>query len=175
MDTAELSGQPDMHGLNQRPALLLAHALTLFGGLTANARFNRVERGDPSQGFQEDHQKIGLFHRPAACFGFQGVNGFLGRAIPFGSEHDHPPSTHTRGYGRSAPCGAASLTLAPLAIEAKKAARFSGVLTGLGASGLPCCIIPPLELIKAFPPHGVGRRMRSDIASNDAQSLRSAG
>src|ERR1700723_4112512 len=55
-DTAELFGEPDMHGLNQRPAFLLAHALTFFGGLTANARFNRVERGDPLQGFFGDRR-----------------------------------------------------------------------------------------------------------------------
>src|SRR5271157_1705812 len=55
-DTAQLSGEPDVHGLNQRPALLLAHALTVFGGLTANARFNRVQRGDPPQGFFGDRR-----------------------------------------------------------------------------------------------------------------------
>jgi hypothetical protein len=47
-----------MHGLNQRPALLLAHALTVFGGLTANTRFNRVERGDPPQGFFGDRDLV---------------------------------------------------------------------------------------------------------------------
>src|SRR6202035_2635642 len=55
-DAAELFGEPDMHGLNERPALFMAHTLTFLGGLTANAGLDRVQRGDPPHGFFGDRR-----------------------------------------------------------------------------------------------------------------------
>src|SRR6202035_4743587 len=55
-DAAELFGEPDMHGLNERPALFMAHTLTFLGGLTANAGLDRVQRGDPLHGFFGDRR-----------------------------------------------------------------------------------------------------------------------
>src|ERR1700690_4067962 len=55
-DTAELFVEPDMHGLDERPALLMAHALTFLSGLTANAGLDRVQFGDPLHGFFRDRR-----------------------------------------------------------------------------------------------------------------------
>jgi len=45
-----------MHGLDERPALFMAHALTFFGGLTTYARLDRVQRGDPLHGLFGDRR-----------------------------------------------------------------------------------------------------------------------
>ena len=53
-DTTELFVEPDMHGLDERPALFMAHALTFLGGLTADAGLVLVQLGDPLHGFFRD-------------------------------------------------------------------------------------------------------------------------
>jgi len=61
-DTAQLFGEPDMHGHDERPALFMAHALTFFGGLPTNAGLDRVQRGDPFHGFFGDRRFGGDEH-----------------------------------------------------------------------------------------------------------------
>jgi hypothetical protein len=84
-DTAKLFGEPDMHGLNQRPALLLAYAPTFFGGLAADVGLNRIERGNPPQGFfgnrrlRGDEDIVEFPSRvPLACHSTRYARGTLG-------------------------------------------------------------------------------------------------
>ena len=61
-NAAELFGEPDVHGLNQRPTLLMAHALTFAGGLAADSGLDRVELGDPAQGLLGNRRLRGGEH-----------------------------------------------------------------------------------------------------------------
>ena len=61
-DPIELPGQPDLHGLDQRAAALLALRSAVLGGRAADLGLDRVERGDPLQ------RLFGETKRPGADF-----------------------------------------------------------------------------------------------------------
>ena len=50
-DAVELCGEPDVHRLDNRPTALLTCQPAIFGGLTANVRFNRIECRDAPKCF----------------------------------------------------------------------------------------------------------------------------
>ena len=55
-DAAELLVEPDIQGLDERPAFAISHALTFLGGVTENAGLDRVQLGDPLHGFFGDRR-----------------------------------------------------------------------------------------------------------------------
>jgi hypothetical protein len=91
-NAAELFGEPDVHGLNQRPTLLMAHALTFAGGLAADSGLDRVELGDPAQGLLGNRRLRGGEHVVEFSSGVSHAEGEL-RGIAGGtSDQARKPS-----------------------------------------------------------------------------------